>query len=499
MVAVATFISSTNATYRRSARVLGVLTSLVTLALAALSAVALTNVAQHHFARGLGLIMGVVAARWVLSVGLDEWSESTARRVRATWRHSLTQHLARPRQEGQRGRGDLGLAVDQASEAPSLERLAASAATSLLGVTVIFWAAGWLPLVVTLALLALAAPLYQRAGQRSQAMALEYQARRRLLEVRQLEVLQHAPELRALGAVTYGANEIGAISDSEHVLSLRAVRVALESSLVTEFLSGVSIGLVAMIVGFGLLDGRLSLVRAVTAVLVTSEIFTQVRHYGIEFHRRDDAQRALAILNAPTIAPSPSFPGELLTAQGLVTEANGAVIDLVVRAGDRVIITGPSGVGKTTLLHTLLGWRNPENGTVTRTDSPVGYVSVESAVLSGSLRDNLTLGVHLDDARMVERLHSLGLDGPRFCDLDVELLADGRGLSAGERVRLVLARVLLSAPSLVVMDDIAGVLDLEAREHVRRTLVTLPDLAILETTVDTPLLTDETSRIELSP
>ena len=488
-----------SATYQRSARGLGVASALVALALATLSAVALTDVVQHRFERGVGLLMAVVAARWLLSIGLDEWGEATARRLRAKWRHSLFQHFALPRQEGQRGRGDLGLAVDQAAEAPSLERLAASAVTSLLGVVVIFWVAGWLPFVITVALLALAAPLYQRAGRRSQAMAEEYQARRALLEVRQLEVLQHAPELRALGAVTYGANEIGAISDSEHIISLRAVRVALESSLVTEFLSGVSIGLVAMFVGFALLDGRISLVRALTAVLVTSEMFAQVRHYGVEFHRRDDAQLALVTLETPRIPQSTPPAGELLVALELVTEANPGVINLGVRAGDRVVVTGPSGVGKTTLLHTLLGWRDPESGATQRTESRVGYVSVESAVLSGSLRDNLMLGARLDDAQAAGQLRSLGLDGARFGDLNVELLADGRGLSAGERVRLVLARVLLSQPSLVVLDDIAGVLDGEARDHVRRALTALPEVAILEATVDTPLITDETFRIEMRP
>lgn len=486
-----------SATFRRSARVLGVVTSLAALALAAFSAVAITDLAQHEIVRGLGLLMLVVVARWLLSVGLDEWGESTARRLRAKWRRSLVQHLAFPRREGQRGRGDLALAIDQASQAPSLERLAASAATSLLGVAVLFLAAGWLPFVITIVLLALAVPLYQRAGRRSEAMAKEYQERRALLEARQLEILQHAPELRALGAVTYGANEIGAISDSEHALSLRAIRVALESSLVTEFLSGVSIGLVAMVVGFALLDGRLTLVRALMAVLVTSELFTQVRHYGVEFHRRDDAQHALAALNTPTLSSSPPAGEELLVANALVTEANPDVINLKVRPGDHVVITGPSGVGKTTLLHTLLGWRRAESGATQRTNSSVGYVSVESALLSGSLRDNLTLGVRVDDDHVFERLRSLGLDTARFSDLNVELLADGRGLSSGERVRLVLARVLLSAPSLVVLDDIAGVLDAEARDHVRRALVTLPELALLEATVDTPLITEATKRIEI--
>ncbi|HEV3187717.1 MAG TPA: ATP-binding cassette domain-containing protein, partial [Acidimicrobiales bacterium] len=421
-MALTSSVPLTSATYLRSARVLGVLATLVVFSLAALNAVALNDLAHADAVAGVWLLVGVVALRWSLSVALDEWGDTATARLRITWRAVLVQHFALPRREGERARGDLALAVDQASASPALERLKVSAGTSLLGLVVIFEVAGWLPLVITVALLGVAAPFYQRAGRRSEVMAAQYQERRALLEARQLEVLQHATELRALGAVSYGANEIAAISDSEHALALRAIRVALESSLVTEFLSGVSVGLVAMVVGFGLLDGRISLVRALVAVLVTSELFVQVRRFGVEFHRRDDAQRALATLSASRPSNATTSGEELLTAEGLVTEANVGVIDLVMRRGDRVVITGPSGVGKTTLLHTVLGWRLPITGTATVTSGPIGYVSVETTLLSGSLRDNLTLGVvrHDDDVR--ERLTSLGLVGGRFADLDGELL-----------------------------------------------------------------------------
>ena len=278
------------------ARALGVLSSLVALALAGLAAVALNDLAHHDVGLGVFLLIVSVAVRWIATTGLDEWGEAAAARLRAGWRATVLSHLRVPRREGERARGDLSLAIEHAAEAPSLERLRASAASSLLAVFVIFWAAGWLGLVITLGLLALAAPLYQRAGRRSELMAREYQARRAILEARQLEILQHATELRALGAVNYGADEIAAISESEHTLALRAIRVALESSLVTEFLSGVSVGLVAMVVGFGLLEGHLSLVRALAAVLITAELFTQVRRYGVEFHRREDADRARVTL-----------------------------------------------------------------------------------------------------------------------------------------------------------------------------------------------------------
>jgi ABC-type transport system involved in cytochrome bd biosynthesis fused ATPase/permease subunit len=480
------------------ARAFGVLSSLVALALAGLAAVGLSDVAHHHVSRGVLVLIVVLVARWISSSALDEWGESAATRLRAHWRAAIVTHLTIPQPESERARGDLSLAVEHAAEAPALERLRASAGSSLLGIFVIFWAAGWLGLVITLGLLACAAPLYRRAGRRSEIMAQQYQARRTILEARQLEILQHAPELRALGAVTYGANEIAAISDSEHGLALRAIRVALESSLVTEFLSGVSVGLVAMAVGFGLLEGHLSLVRALVAVLVTAELFTQVRRYGVEFHRREDADRALETLDFIATETS-TLSDELLGADSLVTDVHPAKVTLHLRAGDRVVVTGPSGVGKTTLLHTLVGWREPLEGTSHTGSVAIGYVSAESALLSGSLRDNLTLGALITDDMVTERLHSLGLTGPRFVDLDAELLSDGRGLSSGERVRLILARALLAEAPLLVLDDVAGVLDQHARDLVRGALESNRELAIIEATVDTPLMTTPSERIELRP
>jgi ABC-type transport system involved in cytochrome bd biosynthesis fused ATPase/permease subunit len=484
--------------YRSSAQFVGALNTVTALVLAIASARGLTDIAQRHLTKGIETLMLVLVLRWLVNLACDEWAFAAGARIRDYWRANLTNHFARPRREGDAARGDLALAIERASDGPSLQVLETSAQVSGLGLGLIFWAAGWISTVITLALVLCAVPLYRRAGKRSEALTGEYNRRRSLLESRQLELLRHGPELRALGAVSYGADEITAISESEHRVALRAIRVVLESSLITEFLSGVSIGLVAMVVGFGLLGGRISLFHALVAVLVTSELFLRVRRFGAEFHRSEDAAKSLALLREPdelTVAHS----DELMVATGLVCEIGDFSLDLNVRPGSRILVTGPSGSGKTTLLHTLIGWRAPRQGTVARSGGAVGFVSAESELLSGSLWENVTLGADVDEVAVLQQLSALGLVGTRFDDLNARLLADGQGLSNGERVRLVLARCLITAPNLLILDDIAGVLDQSSRELVVAALDEHPGLAIVEATVDTPLLHHTTERIEIGP
>jgi len=485
------------ATYEIGARLVGALNGVITLGAAVLMAYGLAEIARHRVGRGIALLIGVIAVRWLLATATARWSERVSAVVRDDWRDRLPAHFSVPRHERERSRGDLATAIDQAADSPSLERLATSARVSMIGLVLLWWAGGWLSLTITVGLLGVAVPLYRRAGTRSEKMALEVEQRRVVLEGRQLELLHHTPELRALGAVDYGADEIAAISDAEHAVALRAIRVALESSLITEFISGVSIGLVAMVVGFALLGGRTSLAHAIIAVLVTSEIFLNVRRYGVEFHRRENSLRSLATLR-DAVGPIASTVSTVpLVTVDLVTPASPTPVSLRLNDGDRILVTGPSGSGKTTLLHTMIGWRAPVSGAVQRTSAPVGYVSVESPLIEGTLRENLNIGAEFDDQLLVGCLAQLGLTGPRFEDLDTMVLADSRGISTGERVRLILARALLVHPALLVVDDIAGVLDAASRVRVREALDRDRSLSIVEATVDSAILDDFTARIEV--
>lgn len=472
----------------------GVASTLTSFALSAGAAVAIAALGHHSVATGVFGLGAVIAGRMILAILIDEWGAQQRRYALTEFRARIGTWLTRPEHVG-RSYGDLTWSIEQVANSREITRLQFAATSSLLGLVIVLLSAGWLATATTVSLIAVAVPLYVRAGHRSEKLGTEYESRRRQLESRQLEILQHTPDLRGYGAVEYGVREIGAFSEREHESAISAIRVALGSSLVTEFLSGVSVGLVAMIVGFALLSGRISLLRALIAVFVTSEIFGAIRRYGVEFHRRDDARRAHDTLARRE--PLVKEHADGLRAQGVVTEADAIPRTFDVGPGERIWVRGPSGSGKTTLLETLVGWRDPKAGQVFWPDTPVGIVQAHTPLLSGTLRENLSLGGPASDAEIVDALRSFNLRGPRFTDLDAKLLADGRGFSDGERVRLLLVRALVNGARTLILDDVAGLLDTVSRNATAAALRDHAHVAIVEAAVERPLIDAPTAMIEI--
>ncbi len=481
---------------RPGPRLVGSASTALSLAASVATAGLIASAVARQPGRATAELILVIVLHALNATMLQRWSGTAAWRVRDRWRQGFAQHLRVPRAEGERGRGDLLQAAENAAEGPGLEALSAAAQASALGLVLVGAAAGWPSVAIVLALIGLAVPLYRRAGHRSAALVAEFTRRRGLLERRQLELLVHAPELRALGAVDFAVAEIGALSDHEHRAAERALRVALESSLVTEFVSGVSVGLVAMVVGFDLLGGRLSLVRAMIAVLATADVFGAIRRYGVAFHRREAADAARLVLEVPATATASHGIAAIARADRLVSRSAPWAVSFRVAPGDHLLLSGPSGAGKTSLLHTLLGWRPAAGGTAAIAPGAVGFVAPTSGLLTATLRDNVTLGRPVPPDEVRELLDQLGLAGPRFDDLDRALLADGSGLSTGERVRVVLARALMASPRLLVLDDIGGVLDEDSRRRVANVIAVRPDLAVIEATASAPVV-PPSQRIEV--
>lgn len=135
-------------------------------------------------------------------------------------------------------------------------------------------------------------------------------------------------------------------------------------------------------------------------------------------------------------------------------------VDLDLPPGKRVGILGPSGAGKTTLLRLLLGSQPPTEGRVTLDGHPLGGYAGLSAIVSGAeadahvfhttVRENLLLAKpDASDEELRAACETAGFD----LDLDRDTGPDGESLSGGQRQRLVLARAVLAAPKVLVLDE----------------------------------------------
>jgi ATP-binding cassette subfamily B protein len=143
--------------------------------------------------------------------------------------------------------------------------------------------------------------------------------------------------------------------------------------------------------------------------------------------------------------------------------------------GARVALVGPSGAGKSTIFSLIERFYEPTGGQIlldgqsvqsmSRDElrAQIGYVEQDAPVLAGSIRENLLIGSpNATDKQLRKVLAEVNLTDVVKRDkrgLDAEVGEDGIMLSGGERQRLAIARTLLAAPPILLLDESTSSLD----------------------------------------
>lgn len=163
------------------------------------------------------------------------------------------------------------------------------------------------------------------------------------------------------------------------------------------------------------------------------------------------------------------------------------VLGLKISQGERIGIVGPVGSGKSTLLKLLAGLYAPQEGHVLLDGidirqiaeedlrRQVCYFPQEYRLITGTLRDNLTLGLPTpNDEVLLEAARKTGLADlikKHPLGLDLPISEGGSGLSGGQRVQVGLTRAVLVKPKLLFLDEPTANLDQDSEARVLRTIL----------------------------
>ncbi|MFC4034103.1 thiol reductant ABC exporter subunit CydD [Streptomyces polygonati] len=332
-----------------------------------------------------------------------------------------------------------------------------------------------------------------------------------------LDVVAGLPTLKVFGRAKAQTDKIREITGDYRRATLRTLRIAFLSSFVLELLATISVALVAVGIGMRLVHGELDLRTGLMVLILAPEAYLPLRQVGAQYHAAAEglaaAEQVFEVLetaprSAPGAVPAPDLRTATITVEDLAVRADGLLgaTSFTLTPGETLAVTGPSGVGKSTLLGALLGFVPPSAGRIlvdgidladldpASWHRQIAWVPQRPYLFAGTIGDNVRLArPGATDAEIRQALTAAG--AAAFAAIDDPIGEDGAGLSAGQRQRLALARAFLADRPLLLLDEPTAHLDGATEAEVIAALATLAASRTVVVTAHRPALLPLADRV----
>lgn len=254
--------------------------------------------------------------------------------------------------------------------------------------------------------------------------------------------------------------------------------------------------------GYGLLDGTITYGSLMAILQLISQVQSPISRLSGVFTRvyelSASCERIMIRTETPELSGSGSVSGisEIIFDHVSFGYGPEKIIDeatFTIEKGDKVALTGISGVGKSTLFLLMMNLLIPDSGEVSIMDETgnrintdakqvFAYVPQGNALFSGSIAENIVFGKAYDEQRVVNVLEMANAD--QFVaalpeGIHTELKENGSGLSEGQIQRISIARALYSDAPVLLLDEATSALDEKTEALLLAELKRLTDKTIV--------------------
>ncbi len=308
--------------------------------------------------------------------------------------------------------------------------------------------------------------------------------------------------------------EAQALADSATELRQRTMRVlgvAFLSSAALDCAMAGALIVLALHYRAALTGGHGSLPRALFSLLLVPEFFAPLRAFSAAYQDRIHATGAAEALADLPALPAPAAPAAMRTieARGVTVSfervrlvwdsSRGPALDdlsFFVPPGETLILTGPSGAGKTSVLELLLGFMRPDEGRILLNGHDIvdivpaalsrltAWIGQKPMLFAGTIAENIAFArpeatpAEIAEAARAAHVDAFAASLPHR--LDTPIGEGGYGLSGGQAQRVAIARAFLKNAPLLLLDEPTAHLDPATEADV---LASLKRLAVGRTVV----------------